>query len=166
MTQDLGNPEEATRPSPPPCTAPAITEARVGYHRLFLAMSIVVLCACVVLPAPNTAGEMRLPGFGSSLPTLCMLKREFGVDCPGCGLTRCFVSMGHGQVASAWAYHPIGIAFFALLVAQIPFRLYQIQRLRRGRPELAHWTQWALLWLLVVALLGQWILRITGILTA
>ena len=165
MTQDRGTTEASASSDLPPSVTPAITEARVGYHRLFLAVSIVVLCACVVLPAPNSAGEMRLPGFDTSLPTLCMLKREFGIDCPGCGLTRCFVSMGHGQVAAAWAYHPIGIAFFALLVAQIPYRLYQIRRLRQGHPELAHWTQWALLWLLVAALLGQWFWRIASILT-
>lgn len=166
MTQNRGTTDAAPTSDLRPPATPAITEARVGYHRLFLAVSIGVLCACVVLPAPNSAGELRLPGLGTPLPTLCMLKREFGVDCPGCGLTRCFISMGHGHVAAAWAYHPIGIAFFALLFAQIPYRLYQIRRLRQGRPELAHWTQWALLWLLVAALLGQWVLRIAGILTA
>lgn len=92
------------------------------------------------------------------------MKREFGVDCPGCGLTRCFVAMGHGQVAVAWGYHPVGVVLFGVLVAQIPYRLFQIRRLRRGQPEWSHWVLWALLWLFVVAILAQWLLRLTGVL--
>ena len=147
---------------PPP--APAILEARMGYHRLLLAMAVVVLGASFVLPAPDNTGNVRLPGFETALPTFCMLKREYNIDCPGCGLTRCFLSMGHGQVASAWDYHPTGVPLFVLLVAQIPYRLYQIRRLRRGRPEFAHWALLPLLWLFVIAILGQWVLRVTGIL--
>lgn len=164
MIQDRGTTEESSSPWPPPCAPPGRLEARVGYHRLFLAMASVVLCACFFLPAPDNAGDVRLPGLDTPLPTLCMLKRECGIDCPGCGLTRCFLSMGHGHVTSAWAYHPAGVLLFIMLAAQIPYRLCQIWRLRRGRPEFRHWTQWALLWLIVAAILGQWILRTTGVL--
>lgn len=150
-------------PEPPTSIPPAILEARVGYQRLLLATAIVVLSACFILPAPNRAGEMRLPGFKASLPTICMFKREYGIDCPGCGLTRCFVSMGHGHVASAWRYHPTGVLLFFVVLSQIPYRLYQIRRLRRGRPEIAHWSQWALLCLTVAALLGQWIVRLATV---
>ena len=140
--------------------------AQARYHRLLLALSLAVLCASFLLPAPGSRGEVRLPFLEAPLPTLCMLKREYGIDCPGCGLTRCFLSMGHAQVVSAWAYHPTGVLLFAALVAQIPYRLVQIRRLRRGRPELTHWTLRPLLWLLVAAILGQWTLRMAGILPA
>lgn len=154
---------ELLPPGPPPSTAPVMVEARVGYQRMLLAGTVVILIACLILPAPNGAGEMRLPGFETPLPTFCMLKRDYGIDCPGCGLTRCFVSMGHGHVTSAWGYHPVGVFLFLLLVLQIPYRLYQIRRLRRGRDEFTHWSQWALVCLTVIALLGQWVLRLTSI---
>jgi hypothetical protein len=141
-------------------------EAQLGYQRLLLAFSLAVLCACFLLPAPGANGQVRLPGSNTTLPTLCMLKRECGIDCPGCGLTRCFLSMSHAQVASAWHYHPAGVLLFAAVAAQIPWRLVQIRRLRRGRRELNHWALSALPWLLVAAILGQWILRMTSILAA
>jgi len=138
---------------------------RLGHHRMILAMAVVVLAACFILPAPEVGtGEVHLPWLDVSLPSFCMLKREYGIDCPGCGLTRCFISMGHGQVASAWDYHPTGVLLFVLVAAQVPYRLYQIRRLRQGRREFSHWSLLPLLCLLVVAILGQWVLRMTGIL--
>ena len=134
-------------------------ESQVGYHRLLLAFSLAVLCACFVLPAPGPGGDVRLPFLEAPLPSLCMLKREYGIDCPGCGLTRCFLAMAHTRVAAAWHYHPVGVLLFGAVVAQIPYRLIQIRRLRRGQPELSHWTLRASLWLILVLFLAQWIMR-------
>ncbi len=161
MSEKLNSPNTGSPPpnTPPPCLPPAVVDAQVSHHRLFLALSLAVLCVCFLLPAPGDSGQVRLPGSNTTLPTFCMLKRECGIDCPGCGLTRCFLSVSHAQVASAWHYHPAGVLLFAAMVAQIPYRLVQVRRLRRGRCELNHWTLSALPWLLVVAILGQWILR-------
>ncbi len=86
-----------------------------------------------------------------------MLKREYGIDCPGYGLTRCFLAMAHNRMAAAWHYHPVGGMLFGAVVAQIPYRLIQIRRLCRDQPELSHWTLNATIWLILVAFLPQWI---------
>lgn len=50
---------------------------------------------------------------------LCWFRRMTGVDCPGCGLTRAFCAISHGDVAGAWSFHPFGFAFYALALALV-----------------------------------------------
>ena len=148
-----------------PCragAAAAVPDDCVGYHRSLLLASGCVLVLCMLLPAPNAAGRIELPVAGFELPELCMLQREYGIDCPGCGLTRCFLSMGHGQVAAAWCFHPVGALLFVAMAIQIPYRLCQLHRIRRNRPPLGHWTFNLFPWLLLAALLGQWLLRMSA----
>ncbi len=51
-----------------------------------------------------------------------------GVGCPGCGLTRSFILLAEGNVASSFARHRIGWLLALALVAQIPYRLIMIRR--------------------------------------
>lgn len=139
---------------------PSAACERLGCQQAWLAVSVLVLAFCVLLPAPGPTGALRLPLIGKQLPDVCMMKREFGVDCPGCGLTRCFVAMAHGRFAEARAYHPVGAVLFLLLAAQVPYRTYQCWRLRRGEVELKHWAIRLLPWLLVAAIFVQWGLRL------
>ncbi len=80
-------------------------------------------------------GERRvqLPGEGWTVPELCTYHRLTGYDCPGCGMTRSFISMAHGQWQRAWHYHPFGSILFLYIAAQIPFHIWQILRQRWGR---------------------------------
>ncbi len=48
-------------------------------------------------------------------PVLCPFRLVTGLPCPGCGLTRSWVHLLHGQVGDATAANPFGIV--ALLVA-------------------------------------------------
>lgn len=50
---------------------------------------------------------------------LCWLQRLTGVSCPGCGLTRSFCALSHGDLAGAWSFHPFGVAFYLLAVALV-----------------------------------------------
>ena len=69
------------------------------------------------------------------LPESCSFHRMTGWDCPGCGMTRCFIHMAHGRLREAWSCHPVGTILFAGLVALVPWHLFQIAwTLRRGRP--------------------------------
>ena len=66
---------------------------------------------CVTLAAVMQVGDNRrvyFPGTSAPLPELCMLYSRFGVDCPGCGLTRTFIYMAHGQPGQRLAYEPCG----------------------------------------------------------
>ena len=86
-----------------------------------------VLCSVVVLLAvvmsPST-GFLHLGGF--EVPELCAWRRWFGVECPGCGMTRSFVFMGHGSIAAAWGMNKIGPPLFLLVASQIPYRVWKM----------------------------------------
>jgi len=106
-------------------------------------------------------GRVVIPGIGLPLPESCLYKRFVGTGCPGCGLTRSFISLAHGAWTDAWNYNPSGLLFFLLVAAQLPYHLIQIRRARRG---LAEWRPTALstgvILLLVTALFSQWAWRI------
>ncbi|MBK7877679.1 MAG: DUF2752 domain-containing protein [Planctomycetes bacterium] len=62
---------------------------------------------------------------------LCWLRRLTGVSCPGCGLTRAFCAISHGDLPGAWSFHPFGFVFYAGAVTLVvwPF-------VARGRADL------------------------------
>jgi Protein of unknown function (DUF2752) len=133
------------------------------YHVVLLAMCGGVLVLATMLSVQNQT-QVVVPFFRQPLPELCLARRITGVGCPGCGLTRCFISLMHGDLAAAWQYNGSGLLLFGLMAAQIPFRSIQLWRIRRGLPELnTGWTAHILLSLLAVWMIGQWALRLCGV---
>lgn len=69
-----------------------------------------VFAASALLPLPHgTSGQI------GSLPSICLFYHLTGLPCPGCGLTRSFVSLGHGHFQDALHWHPLGPAIWLLL---------------------------------------------------
>lgn len=127
-------------------------------HWIFLGLAVIPLALAAVLQAPG--GEsVVIPILNVPLPELCTFKRLVGVDCPGCGLTRCFISLAHGDVVAAWRYNPAGILLFAAAVFQIPFRVFQLARMRRGLPAWRSRALDACLLFIAIALFVQWVFR-------
>jgi hypothetical protein len=133
------------------------------FHVVLLGLSTTIVVLAVMLSVSG-GSQVVLPLFNTPLPELCMLKRYTGLSCPGCGLTRCFIALGHGDLTAAWSYNPAGIFLFAIVAAQIPLRSYQIWRIRYGLSEVTTgiWGQAALL-VFVMVLLGQWTMRLVGV---
>lgn len=48
-------------------------------------------------------------------PSLCLIRRVFGVRCPGCGMTRAFSSVVHGKFKQAYQYNKLVVIVFPLL---------------------------------------------------
>jgi hypothetical protein len=89
-----------------------------------------------------------------------MARRITNIGCPGCGMTRCFISLMHGDLAAAWSYNSAGFLLFGLMAAQIPFRSLQLWRIRRGLAELrTGWTAQILLGVLAVWMIVQWLVQ-------
>lgn len=47
--------------------------------------------------------------------TLCLFKNLFGTECPGCGLTRSFSALVHGDILSAISFNASVVIVFPLL---------------------------------------------------
>jgi hypothetical protein len=133
------------------------------YHSILLTMCSGVIVLAFVLSIRGQT-QVLVPLFGGPLPELCTFRRFTGLGCPGCGMTRCFISLAHGDLRAAWAYNPSGFLMFALFAFQIPYRIVQLVRIRRGLPELRlnRLTQWSL-GIIAVAMFGQWLLRQCGV---
>jgi len=129
------------------------------FHLVLLALSACVLLLAAVLSI-RSGTQVVLPLIGMPLPELCTMRRMTGMNCPGCGLTRSFISLAHGNLRSSWLYNPAGVFWFVAIAFQIPYRGIQLWRLRRGMPELS-FPRAAQLTLLVlgVATLAQWAVR-------
>ncbi len=132
-------------------------DTSLHWSMLVGASCVLLLAAVLQVRGPET---VVIPLVDMPLPGTCTYKQYMGMECPGCGLTRCFISLAHGRPSAAWSFNPAGVLFFALVAVQIPFRAIQIWRIRRGLGELrvnrlAHYLTGTL----IVALLSQWLLR-------
>lgn len=93
---------------------------RLSYW-LWLTGSIAILLLSWIM-STGDGRQVLLPGMGV-LPEICTLHTRFGVDCPGCGLTRSFIYLAHGNLRAAWTLNPIGLLLFVFVASQIPLVL-------------------------------------------
>ena len=133
--------------------------ARMRYHGIILIAALLTIVLSGWLQLKNSE-EIEIPFWGT-LPGICSWKNLIGIECPGCGLTRCFVEIGHGNWSNAWRYNPAGFLIFSLVIYQIPFRGIQLWRLRGGRRDARHHILCINLtaWGIATALVVQWTIK-------
>lgn len=125
---------------------------------LWLSTAIVVFAfALQIAPSGHVA-----PSWAAylSLPELCGSRALFGVECPGCGLTRSFIALAGGDFATSWNYHRIGWLLALAVVLQLPYRIFALRELRDGIVERS-WPQW-FGWAILALLFGNWLGKISG----
>ncbi len=126
----LSTPSSSTSEPPIVSAAPVVRQrAWLGNSDGIATVWMVGGLICVTLAALMHVGENRrvyLPGASAPLPELCMLYSRLGFDCPGCGLTRTFIHMAHGQLSSAWQTNPVGMLVFVFACVQIPMGMAQV----------------------------------------
>jgi hypothetical protein len=71
-----------------------------------------------------------LPAFA-----ICWFRALTGLPCPGCGLTRAFCAISHGEFAAAWKFNPFGFLFYLLAVLLVPWPFIRRRWPRIGRIE-------------------------------
>ncbi len=103
------------------------------YHGFMFVFATTIIVMSFVM---RSVGPMMvfMPGSSFPMPESCTARILFGVDCPGCGLTRAFISISHGNWLNAWAFNPASFAVYGFVIGQIPWRLFQIARMWRGVP--------------------------------
>lgn len=153
--------DEAIEPAASPTTARPRPDP--VYHAVLLAVCTSVIGLALLLSV-RSGTQVLVPLWGAPLPELCTFRRLTGMGCPGCGMTRCFIALAHGDLRSAWTYNPAGLLFFAIIAFQLPFRSLQLWRIRNGQPELqTGWLGHSVLVLLATTMILQWILRLSGV---
>ncbi len=102
----------------------------------------------VVFVATTSASE------ATSMPILCVYRLATGVPCPGCGLTRGFVAIGHGLLDVALDYNLLAPVLFAWMVI---WWLASVVAMLRGGPPAS--TPRPVLRTALVVLVAFWLLR-------
>lgn len=89
----------------------------------------------------------------------CPLRTLSGVPCPGCGMTRAFVRVTHGDLPAALHVSPLGTLLAIAASALVVYTALRLTVLRRG-VEL-HVRGWR--WGLIGAVAANWVyLLVTG----
>jgi hypothetical protein len=130
-------------------------------HRDMLGMACAVVAFSIALSVQSgqCVAFRFLPGY--ALPSTCLSHSLFGVDCPGCGLTRSFVYLAHGDWQHSWQMHRLGWLLALAVLLQFPYRLIALGR-DTDQP-LGRWLPWAFSMTLIVLLIGNWVLQQLGV---
>lgn len=97
-----------------------LREERLVDWTLLLGALAVVLASVLMTP-----GADGVSLFGWDLPGLCTFRNLTGLRCPGCGMTRSFVYMGHLDPLAAFRLHVIGPPLYLLVAVQVPWRAWK-----------------------------------------
>jgi len=128
---------------------PASSRRRL--HWQALAVASVVLALAFALQVDSAGQRIALAGLPEfPLPHTCMSRILFGYSCPGCGLTRSFVYLAHGDWESSLTMHRLGWLLFLVAVLQIPYR---IAALANPKWEIAGSTVPTFFWIAIAVLL-------------
>ena len=128
------------------------------YHTFMLVLSVLVVLASVVMKVKGTE-TVTLPWSSLPLGPSCYSRIVFGVDCPGCGLTRSFISMGHFDILAAFRFNAAGPLAYLFTCSHVFWQSYQIYRMRCGKSP--YFSNWLMLWPVAVlcSLLLQWFFK-------
>ena len=104
-----------------------------------------------------TAGWLFTPAVVDPYP-LCLFKHITSYDCPGCGLTRSFLSLARGHVIDAFHFNPAGPLLYLFFI----FYLYDLicRALNKSTKLPPLWLVKIYSVLLFIVLMGQWVLKL------
>ena len=129
-------------------------------HWTMLGVSVAVIVLSFALQL-NSAGRVRASWLPfDSLPPLCGSRAFFGINCPGCGLTRSFVALASGDASESFRLHRIGWLMALAVVLQVPYRAWGLYELRCGVFSERTWPTWFGR-LLIAALILNWLATLT-----
>jgi hypothetical protein len=127
-------------------------------HRemLVAATAVVVLAFLLEVHSDQRVAFSVLPS--CPLPATCLSRSLLHIECPGCGLTRSFIYLAHGDWRASWNVHRVGWFLALAVVLQIPYRLAAL-RSHSGLP-LGTTAPKFFGTLLVVLLLVNWLINL------
>ena len=127
-------------------------------HLSMLILSVLILAISLALSVSGLGEEEAVAWGEIELPQLCGSRAWFGVECPGCGLTRSFIALATGDFSESVRYHRVGWVLWLAVILQIPFRGYSLWKMQTSVLE-RRWPTWFGSFL-IATLIGNWILKV------
>lgn len=129
-----------------------------------LVIALVTIALSVFLSI-DSAGSVYLGNsINISIPGSCVFKSVTNVECPFCGLTRGFVSIGHFQISKALSYNYLSGVLFLFVIFQIPYRLLRLKSImeNKKKPDISLTPK--MNYLLISTTVILWLIRIMDVL--
>ncbi len=128
---------------------------------LWIAIAVLLLSFALRVHPDQRVALIGLGGLPA--PKMCGSRKWFDVECPGCGLTRGFIRLANGDWSGALALNRVAPLMVIAVLMQIPYRLAMLLGWPPAR-RLAEspWPK-AFGWVLIVALIGNWLLKLIGV---
>jgi len=144
-----------------PLNAPnSRTQTIFNFVVLSICLPIILLSFVLEIEGAST---VMVPWLDVAIPPTCGMQRSIGLDCPGCGLTRSFVALAHGDLVASIAFNPGGIFVFAFVLFQIPYRIAQLWRIRNGQPVWNLSRSALFFWASIgVVMVTQWLFKLVA----
>jgi hypothetical protein len=128
---------------------------------LCIAVAVLVLSFTLRVRADQRVELLGLSGL--PVPEMCGSRLWLGIECPGCGLTRGFIRLANGDWSGAITLNRVTPLLAVAVLAQIPYRLAMLL----GWPPARRFAKFvwanAFGWVLIVALFGNWFLKLLGV---
>jgi hypothetical protein len=106
----------------------ALSDRRRNRHLEMLVISLLAIGLSFLLEVGGE-GRVFFHGFPDwPLPKTCFTRDIFSIDCPGCGLTRSYIYLAHGNWRDAWSIHRMGGILFIATALQIPYRIIALYK--------------------------------------
>ena len=106
----------------------SLSPARFKRHRFMLVAACVIVGSAIIFRVPSNDRVELAGAEGLPMPSMCMSKSLFDVDCPGCGLTRSLLCFFQGDLARSLALHRIGWIMALAVIVQFPYRIAALIR--------------------------------------
>lgn len=118
-----------------------------------LGLAILIIAFTFLLAVEESRVRLRIWPY-LLIPESCSTRMYFGMDCPGCGLTRSFIYLGQGQLLQSLQANRVGWILAVCVVLQIPFRIISLKR--RGK-FLGNSLRRSLGWAVFLTLVLNWV---------
>ncbi|HKD35417.1 MAG TPA: DUF2752 domain-containing protein [Pirellulales bacterium] len=124
-----------------------------------LAIAVFVIFMSFVLDVRGPEEQVAVTAFPNCpLPSLCLSQSLFHVSCPGCGLTRSFIYLAHGDLQSSLRMHRVGWLMALAVLLQIPYRIASL--VLPGREVLGLMFPKIFGNVLITLLIGNWLFNL------
>lgn len=117
-----------------------IYKPELYFRVLVLLLSVAAIALSFVMTIKDNQ-EVYLPFTSRPMPEVCGSRILLGVGCPGCGMSRAFISISNLEIDRALAFNSASLVVYLFVVIQIPWQAMQVfKTFYRGGPIDTWWT--------------------------